>query len=259
MLPARCELFSLKISTGDVHGHSTDTATKSKSYAKLWKLWKSSTNSTTCVDGPVLRGGHRSDGVRIFDSCRTGSRLVRWYSPFGHAAAAQHWALPSFDSISRKESKWAVWTFVIVLGACAATSPTLHATAAPNSGNPDLACLLPGNCVSSLGYNGLPPLLCAGTPEQAMAMLQATLLTFPEATIVRSEPLMMEVIFTAPVGVRDQADLRIGPQAQRVDFRSRSLFGLFDWGKHRSDAGIQDPGRTASPPVIARNLKRMST
>lgn len=37
-----------------------------------------------------------------------------------------------------------------------------------------------------------------------------------------------------PAGFRDQVDFRIDPQAQRIDFRSRSLFGLFDWAKNRS-------------------------
>jgi uncharacterized protein (DUF1499 family) len=132
------------------------------------------------------------------------------------------------------KSKLAVLTLAILLGACAATSPTPYARGAPDSDNPDLACLLPSNCVSSRGNSGLMPLLYAGTPAQAMAMLQATLLTFPEATVVRSEPLAMEVIFTTPVGFKDQVDFRIDPQAQSVDFRSRSLFGLFDWGKNRS-------------------------
>ncbi|MBK6975029.1 MAG: DUF1499 domain-containing protein [Sterolibacteriaceae bacterium] len=132
------------------------------------------------------------------------------------------------------KSKLAVLTLAILLGACAATVPTPYARGGPDSGNPDLACLLPSNCVNSRGNSGLVPLLYAGTPEQAMAMLQATLLSFPEATVVRSEPLAMEVIFTTPVGFRDQVDFRIDPQAQRVDFRSRSLFGLFDWGKNRS-------------------------
>ena len=57
---------------------------------------------------------------------------------------------------------------------------------------------------------------------------------FPEATIVQSDALTMQVIFTTPIGFRDQVDFRINPQNQRIDFRSRSLFGLFDWGKNRS-------------------------
>ena len=73
-----------------------------------------------------------------------------------------------------------------------------------------------------------------GTPVQALAMLQTTLATFPEAQVVRSKALALEVIFTTPIGFRDQVDFRIDAQAQRIDFRSRSLFGLFDWGKNRS-------------------------
>jgi len=125
-------------------------------------------------------------------------------------------------------------TSAILLSACAATAPAPIAMGAQDSGKPDLACPLPSNCVSSRGNGNLVPLLYAGTPAQAMALLQATLKTFPEATVVRSEPLALEVIFTTPAGFRDQVDFRIDPQAQRVDFRSRSLFGLFDWGKNRS-------------------------
>jgi uncharacterized protein (DUF1499 family) len=67
-----------------------------------------------------------------------------------------------------------------------------------------------------------------------MALLQATLTTFSEATVVRREPMALNVIFTTPVGFRDEVDFRIDAEAQRIDFRSRSLFGLFDWGKNRS-------------------------
>lgn len=134
----------------------------------------------------------------------------------------------------RLEFRFAVLTLAILLGACAATAPTPDATGGPGADNPDLACRLPSNCVSSRGNGSLAPLPYAGTPVQAMAMLQATLKTFPEATVVRSEPLTMEVIFTTPIGFRDQVDFRIDPQAQRIEFRSRSLFGLFDWGKNRS-------------------------
>lgn len=134
----------------------------------------------------------------------------------------------------RTKSKAAVLTLAILLGACAATAPAPDAPGARDSGNPDLACSLPSNCVSSRGDGGLVPLLYAGTPVRAMAMLQATLTTFPEATVVCSDPLAMEVVFTTPVGFRDHVDFRIDTQAQRIDFRSRSLFGLFDWGKNRS-------------------------
>jgi len=80
----------------------------------------------------------------------------------------------------------------------------------------------------------MQPLRFAGTPAQGLAVLQATLKTFPEATVVRSEPLLLGVTFTTPVGFKDQVDFQIDPQAQRIDFRSRSLLGLFDFGKNRS-------------------------
>jgi uncharacterized protein (DUF1499 family) len=132
------------------------------------------------------------------------------------------------------KSRFVASTLAILLGACAATAPAPDATGARDSGNPDLACLLPSNCVNSRGNGSLMPLLYAGTTAQAMAMLQATLRTFPEATVVRTETLVMEVIFTTPAGFRDEVIFRIDPEARRIHFRSRSLFGLFDWGKNRS-------------------------
>ena len=120
----------------------------------------------------------------------------------------------------------------ILQAGCAAATPTL--TAAADPGHPALACPHPGNCVSSRGSGGLAPLAFSGTPAQAMALLQATLKTFPEAAIVRTEPLALEVIFTTTLGFRDQVDFIVDPQAQRIDYRSRSLLGLYDFGKNRS-------------------------
>ncbi len=122
----------------------------------------------------------------------------------------------------------------ILLSACASPAPTSNSSGAPESGSQSLACQLASNCVNSRGTGNLVPLRYTGTPAQAMDMLRATLATFPEATVVRAEPLALELIFTTPAGFRDQVDFRIDVQAQRIDFRSRSLFGLFDFGKNRS-------------------------
>lgn len=122
----------------------------------------------------------------------------------------------------------------LLLVACASPTPAPEGSGAPAGAGQELACTLPSNCVNSLGTGGLVPLRYAGSSALALGMLQATLTSFPEATIVRSEPLAIEVIFTTPLGFRDQVDFRVDPQAQRIDFRSRSLFGLFDWGKNRS-------------------------
>ena len=132
------------------------------------------------------------------------------------------------------KSEIGMCVLVLLLSGCAATSPTANSTDSPGANHQDLACLLPTNCVNSLGTGGLKPLHYAGTPAQAMDMLRATLASFPEATVVRAEPLSMELIFTTPIGFKDQIDFRIDTQAQRIDFRSRSQFGLFDFGKNHS-------------------------
>jgi uncharacterized protein (DUF1499 family) len=80
----------------------------------------------------------------------------------------------------------------------------------------------------------MEPLRFVGTAADAMAVLQATLKAFPEAAIVRSEPLSLEVIFTTPVGFKDHVDFQIDAKALHIDFRSRSLLGLFDFGKNRA-------------------------
>ena len=129
-------------------------------------------------------------------------------------------------------SKGAALAAVIVLSACASPAPQSASVAAAKA--VDLDCVLPSNCVNSTGTGGFAPLSYQGSPAQAMALLQGTLKGFPEATVVNSDALTMQVIFTTPMGFRDQVDFRINPQDQRIDFRSRSLFGLFDWGKNRS-------------------------
>jgi uncharacterized protein (DUF1499 family) len=131
-------------------------------------------------------------------------------------------------------SKIAILALALLQGACAANTAAPTPLPAGDAGDPDLGCLLPSNCVSSIGNGASPPLVFAGTPAQAMAVLQATVKSFPEVTIVRAGPLALEVIFTTPAGFRDEVDFRIDPAAQRIDFRSRSSFGLFDFGKNRS-------------------------
>lgn len=96
-----------------------------------------------------------------------------------------------------------------------------------------LACALPSNCVNSLGGD-LAPLRFQGPPTQALDALRATLAEFPEAQILKTDGLSMEVVFTTPVGFKDLVDFRINAPAQRIDYRSRSSFGLFDFGKNRS-------------------------
>ena len=51
---------------------------------------------------------------------------------------------------------------------------------------------------------------------------------------MRADDLSLEAVFTTPLGFRDRVDFRIDAQAQRIDYRSRSSFGLFDFGKNHS-------------------------
>jgi uncharacterized protein (DUF1499 family) len=97
-----------------------------------------------------------------------------------------------------------------------------------------LSCIHPGNCVNSFSSYGLEALAFEGNGVQAMALLRATLATFPEATIVSSAPLYLEVIFTTTIGFRDQIEFRIDEPSKLIDFRSRSKIGLYDFNKNRS-------------------------
>ena len=97
-----------------------------------------------------------------------------------------------------------------------------------------LSCIHPGNCVNSFSSYGLEALAFEGNGEQAMALLRATLATFPEATIISTAPLYLEVIFTTTIGFRDQIEFRIDEPSKLIDFRSRSKIGLYDFNKNRS-------------------------
>ena len=49
-----------------------------------------------------------------------------------------------------------------------------------------------------------------------------------------SDALALAAVFTTPIGFRDELEFRIDPAAGRIDFRSRSQLGLFDFAKNRS-------------------------
>ena len=120
----------------------------------------------------------------------------------------------------------------------------LTATASENSAKPQssretnqeaLSCLLSSNCVNSFSSYGLEALAFEGNGEQAMALLRATLATFPEATIVTSAPLYLEVIFTTAIGFKDQIEFRIDEPSKRDRLPAlRSRVRRHDFNKNRS-------------------------
>ena len=120
----------------------------------------------------------------------------------------------------------------LFMAACASTPPP-QGGATPEARRAELSCTLPSTCVDSLG-GSFAPLRFEGDAAQALAALKAALASFPEAKVVRADGLEIDTIFTTPMGFRDAVDFRIDPAGQRIDYRSRSLFGLFDFGKNRS-------------------------
>ena len=109
-------------------------------------------------------------------------------------------------------------------------------TAAPAAVN-DLArleCPVTPNCVNSVAAGGLPPLRYAGTVEQGMAQLRATLAAFEEARIESADALTLTAVFTTRIGFRDEVVFVFDPAGQQIHFRSRSLLGLYDLGTNRS-------------------------
>jgi uncharacterized protein (DUF1499 family) len=107
---------------------------------------------------------------------------------------------------------------------------------APAVVNPleQLTCPVTPNCVTSVGEGGLPPLRYQGTAEQGMAQLRATLVAFEEARIESADALTLTAVFTTRAGFRDEVTFVLDPAGQWIHFRSRSLLGLYDFGKNRS-------------------------
>lgn len=110
------------------------------------------------------------------------------------------------------------------------------APAAPaDSAKEALRCPSTSNCVNSLdGDSSLPPLRFVGSAADGKARLMKTLAAFPEARVVSHETLQVEAVFTTRLGFRDQVLFRIDAAGQRIDFRSRSNVGRYDFGKNRS-------------------------
>ncbi len=96
-----------------------------------------------------------------------------------------------------------------------------------------LSCVLPSNCVSTLD-GGASPLRFDGDATQAMAHLQRTLASYADARIVRSDASTVDTVFSTAAGFEDEVAFRIDAAQHRIDYRSRSRLGLFDFGKNRT-------------------------
>ena len=137
---------------------------------------------------------------------------------------------------TRFEAASVVALVLLMVGSASQAAPATPAgsSAASEESRTALACTSSSNCVNTLGSSALGPLRFEGTATQAIAALRATLAKFPQAKIIKSDGLTMEVVFTTTLGFRDLVDFRVDAEAQRIDYRSRSLVGRYDFGKNRS-------------------------
>lgn len=135
-----------------------------------------------------------------------------------------------------KRGIWAMLLIGSLTGLnCAAEETGSASKADPDATKESLNCLSTSNCVNSLGgASSLPPLRFTGSAEAGKAILMATLAAFPEARLVTNQPLSVETVFTTMLGFRDQVLFCIDAAGQRIDFRSSSNFGRYDFGKNRS-------------------------
>lgn len=147
---------------------------------------------------------------------------------YGKPVKPVHWSVSTAGQSMSKTTLSAV----ILLFSMGITAHA-NATEALATDHP-LACPISLNCVNSLGTSDLLPLQFQGSPAQGMALLKATLATFSQARIVRSDARVLEAIFTTPLGFRDQVDFQLDDTAPLIHYRSRSLVGLYDFGKNRS-------------------------
>lgn len=115
--------------------------------------------------------------------------------------------------------------------AAAATPP---ATSVDITASPDLQCPITSNCVNSVSDSALSPLTYQGTATQGMAHLLRTLSGMPEVSITERNARFVTTIFTTTLGFRDEVVFVVAAEGGTIDYRSRSLLGLYDFGKNRS-------------------------
>jgi uncharacterized protein (DUF1499 family) len=144
---------------------------------------------------------------------------------------------PTFlkDYLMYLNSAWKLM-FSIALGLMASGCSSMEPAqpAEPKTIDPKLSCAVPTNCVNSRTSPGLAPLRFTGSATQGLALLKATLASFPEATVLQLSDREITAVFTTPVGFRDNVIFLVDPQQKQIDFQSKSGFGLYDFGKNRS-------------------------
>lgn len=88
--------------------------------------------------------------------------------------------------------------------------------------------------MNSVSDSALSPLTYQGTATQGMARLLRTFSGMPEVSITERNARFVTTIFTTTLGFRDEVVFVVAAEGGTIDYRSRSLLGLYDFGKNRS-------------------------
>ncbi len=132
----------------------------------------------------------------------------------------------------------AAWVLGLLLGFGLTLASAQDAAPKPDSpersapGETKLICASTGNCVNSLGAGELAPMRHEGSADEAYARVLGLLKTMSHVEVTRAGRLEVHAIFTTLLGFRDEVIFVVDPSGKRVDFRSRSLVGLHDFGKN---------------------------
>jgi uncharacterized protein (DUF1499 family) len=136
----------------------------------------------------------------------------------------------TFPALSKPPVGISTWLTVALAASLAGCASAPSAPPAPPD---ELTCGWLPNCVSSVADNPAP-LRFSGTLLQARTRLLVALAAMPEATVKGGDGARVDVVFETSAGFRDDVTFRIDVERQRIDYRSRSQAGLYDFGKNRS-------------------------
>lgn len=120
------------------------------------------------------------------------------------------------------------------LGGCA-SSPPAHFRAADGQFTP---CSSAPHCVSSQAPEDsdrhVPPFTYTTSPSIARSALIAALSEAESATLVTRDPQFMHATFTSTLGFVDDVTFLIRADAKRIDVKSSSRIGYYDFGVNRN-------------------------
>lgn len=120
-----------------------------------------------------------------------------------------------------------------LLGACGAGSPALRQDDGRLAPCPDAP-----HCVSSQASDEdrrVAPILYAGSREQARGRLVKVLREMPRCEVVTAGPDYVHAEFTSPLlRFVDDVEFLLPASAPRIDVRSSSRIGYYDFGANRA-------------------------